>query len=156
MFNKITRQIHDRLIRQAKTISVAESCTGGQLSSALTSLPGSSAYFLLGVATYSNASKTLLLNIPTKTIARYGAVSAQIAKLMAKHIQNKTHADFGLSITGVAGPKGGTTHIPTGTVFIALADKNKILCRLFLLKGTREDIRKKSVKQALRLLYQQL
>ena len=156
MLKKITQQIHNRLIRQAKTISVAESCTGGLLSSLLTSLPGSSSYFILGVVTYSNKSKEMILNIPTKIIAKYGAVSRQIAKLMAQNIRKKTHTDFGLSITGIAGPRGATSTKPIGTVFIALASKNKTLCQLFLLTGKRETIRKKSIREALHLLYRQI
>jgi nicotinamide-nucleotide amidase len=156
MFKKIIEKIHNRLIRQAKTIAVAESCTGGQLSSFLSSLPGSSNYFLLGVVTYSNKSKEMILDIPSKTISSYGAVSQPIAILMAKNIRKITHADFGLSITGIAGPAGATAAKPVGTVFIALATKNKTLCRLFLLPGQREDIRKKSVGEALRLLYTQI
>lgn len=153
MLRKITQQIHTLLCNQAKTISVAESCTGGLLASLLTSLPGSSDYFLLGVATYSNKSKETILNIPAKTIAEYGAVSRQVAILMATNIRKKTHADFGISITGIAGPTGATITKPVGTVFIALASKNKTLCRLFMLQGKRENIRLKSVQEALRLLY---
>ena len=156
MLKKITQQIHTRLINQKKTISVAESCTGGELSSLLTSLPGSSVYFILGVVTYSNKSKEMILNIPAKKIARHGAVSRQIAILMAKNIRKKTHSDFGISITGIAGPKGATITMPIGTIFIALASKNKTLCKAFLLPGKREDIRKKSTKEALRLLYAQI
>jgi nicotinamide-nucleotide amidase len=169
MHNKITQQIHNRLILRAKTISVAESCTGGQLCSLLTSLPGSSGYFILGVVTYSNKSKEMILNIPSKTIANYGAVSRQVAILMAKNIRKKAHTDIGISITGIAGPvKNSSPHRktsnstgltsaitskPVGTVFIALSNKNKTLCRLFLLPGKRESVRKESVQKALRLLY---
>ena len=156
MSNKIIKQIHIKLLKKEKTIAVAESCTGGQLCSLLTSLPGSSDYFILGVVTYSNKSKKMILNIPAKTIANYGAVSRQVAKLMAQNIRKKADADFGISITGIAGPAGATTTKPIGTIFIALASKNKTLCRLFLLSGKREDIRKKSVQKALHLLYRQL
>ena len=156
MLKKITQQIHNQLIRQGKTISVAESCSGGLLSNLLTSLPGSSSYFILGVVTYSNKSKEIILNIPSKTINRYGAVSRQVARLMAQNIRKKTHTDFGLSITGIAGPRGATTNKPVGTIYIALASKNKTLCRLFLLSGKREIIRKKSIQEALRLLYTQI
>lgn len=152
MFDKILKQIHKKLLKKEKTVAVAESCTGGQLCSLLTSLPGSSGYFLLGAVTYSNKSKETILNIPGKIIGRYGAVSRQVAILMAQNIRKKTHADFGLSITGIAGPAGAATTKPVGTVFIALASKNKTLCRLFLLHGTRENIRKKSTQEALRLL----
>jgi nicotinamide-nucleotide amidase len=152
MFKKIIEQIHNRLIRQAKTIAVAESCSGGQLSSLLSGLPGSSSYFLLGVVTYSNKSKEMILNIPAKTIASYGAVSQPVAILMAKNIRKKTHADFGLSITGIAGPGGATAAKPVGTVYICLASKNKNTCRLFYFQGSRKYIRDKSVYEALRLL----
>ncbi|MHB8154786.1 MAG: CinA family protein [Candidatus Omnitrophota bacterium] len=152
MLKKITQQIHNWLINQAKTISVAESCTGGELCSLLTSLPGSSSYFILGVVTYSNKSKELILNIPAKKIARHGAVSRQIAILMAQNIRKKTDADFGLSITGIAGPAGATAAKPIGTVYICLSGKNKNICRKFNFSGNRESIRKKSVQEALRLL----
>jgi nicotinamide-nucleotide amidase len=152
MFNKILKQIHKKLLNKEKTISVAESCSGGQLCSLLTSSAGSSDYFLLGVVTYSNKSKAIILNIPAKTITRYGAVSRQVAILMAQNIRKKASADFGLSITGIAGPGGATTTKPVGTVFIALASKNKTLCRLFLLHGKREAIRNKSTQKALYLL----
>lgn len=156
MPDKILKQLHKKLLKNEKTVAVAESCTGGQLSNLLTSLPGASDYFLLGVVTYSNRSKEIALNIPAKTIARYGAVSRQVAILMARNIRKKTLADFGLSITGIAGPTGATPAKSVGTVFIALASKNKTLCRLFLLTGKREDIRKKSAGEALRLLYAQI
>ena len=152
MLNKILKQIHKKLLRKEKTVAIAESCTGGLLSSLLTSLPGASSYFLLGVVTYSNRSKETILNIPAKTITKYGAVSCQVAILMAKNIRRKTKADFGLSITGIAGPTGALATKPIGTVFIALAHKNKTLCRSFLLPGKRENIRKQSTREALRLL----
>ena len=152
MLKKIIQCIHTQLRNQAKTIAVAESCTGGQLCSLLTSLPGSSDYFLLGVVTYSNKSKVMLLNIPAKTIAKYGAVSRQIAILMAKNIRGKTHADFGLSITGIAGPAGATPAKPVGTVYVCLSGKNKNICRKFNFSGNRKNIRKKATQNALRLL----
>jgi len=152
MFKKIVRQIHLQLSNQAKTISVAESCTGGGLSSLLTNLPGASDYFLLGVVTYSNKSKEMILNIPAKTIARHGAVSRQVAILMAKNIRKKTSADFGLSITGIAGPTGATPAKPLGTVYICLSGKNKSTCRKYIFSGNRDNIRKKATQSALRLL----
>jgi PncC family amidohydrolase len=152
MPNRILKQIHKKLLSNGKTVAVAESCTGGLLSELLTSLSGSSNYFLLGIVTYSNKSKEITLCIPTKIITKYGAVSRQVAILMAQNIRKKTKADFGLSITGIAGPNGATPTKPIGTVFMAFANKNKTLCRLFLFSGKREDIRKKSADQALRLL----
>ena len=152
MFKKITQQIHNRLAGQTKTISVAESCTGGLLSNLLTSLPGSSDYFLLGVVTYSNKAKEMILSIPAKVIARYGAVSRQVAILMAQNIRKKIQADLALSITGIAGPTGATPGKSIGTVYICLSVKNKNICRKFNFSGNRKNIRKKSTQSALRLL----
>ncbi len=152
MLKKITQQIHTRLHKLARTISVSESCSGGLLASLLTSLPGSSAYFLLGVVTYSNKSKEIILGVPAKIIARYGAVSVQVARLMAQNIRKKARADFGLSITGIAGPGGATPAKSIGTVYICLSAKNKNTCRKFNFLGRRQNVRKKAVQEALRLL----
>ena len=156
MFNKIILKIHKKLLKKEKTIATAESCSGGLLASLLTSLSGSSNYFIFGAVTYSNKSKEIILDIPAKIITHYGAVSREVARLMAQNIRKKTHTDFGLSITGIAGPTGATANKPVGTVFIAFADKNKTLCRLFRFSGKRESIRKKTVGEALRLLYSQI
>jgi len=152
MFTKTVRQIHDQLLRQKKTLAVAESCTGGQLCDRLTQMPGASAYFLLGAITYSNQAKKLLLNIPLNTILRYGAVSAPVAKLMACNIRKKISADFGLGITGIAGPKGGHADKPAGTVYIGLSTRTKDICRKFKFNGSRQNIRKQATQNALRLL----
>ena len=154
MPNQILKQLHEKLRKNGKTVAVAESCTGGQLCSLLTSLPGSSDYFLLGVVTYSNKSKEMILSIPVETIARYGAVSRQVTILMAENIRKKTLADFGLGITGIAGPAGATAAKPVGTVYICVSSKNKNICRKFHFPGNRENIRKKSTQEALRLLKQ--
>ncbi|HNW40099.1 MAG TPA: CinA family protein [Candidatus Omnitrophota bacterium] len=148
----IIRKIHYQLIKQGKTIAVAESCTGGQLSSQLTSLPEASRYFLLGAVTYSNKSKELLLNIPAGIIAKYGAVSKEVAILMARNIKNKMRADFGLSITGIAGPGGATSAKPVGTVYICLCAKKLEICRKFIFPGNRKTICKKTVEKSLLLL----
>jgi len=149
---EITRKIHARLIKSSQTVAVAESCTGGGLSSLLTSLPGSSNYFLLGLVTYSNKAKTKLLNIPDRTIKKYGAVSRQVAMLMASGVRKKINADFGLSITGIAGPSGGTPAKPVGTVYICLSKKDGNICRKFNFRGSRREIRKGSTQKALQLL----
>lgn len=138
----------------AKTLAVAESCTGGLLSHLLTNVPGSSKYFVLGVVTYSNALKTKLLKIPKGLILKYGAVSEQVCLKMASGVRKTAGADFGIGITGVAGPSGGSKEKPVGTVFIALDAKNKKICRKFLFKGNRLQIKMKSAKEALRLINQ--
>ncbi len=152
MFDKIIKQAHKKLTDTAKTLSLAESCTGGLLSCLLTEKPGSSKYFLLGVVAYSNKAKELILNIPADTIAKHGAVSRNLALLMAKNVRKKINSDFGLSITGIAGPAGASVNKPVGTVFIALSYKNKNICRRFTFAGSRRDIRKQSAQEALRLL----
>lgn len=152
MFNKIIKQAHKMLLDNAKTISVAESCTGGLLSCLLTEISGSSKYFLMGAVTYSNSSKENFLGIPAKIITKYGAVSSNVAVLMAKNIRKKTHSDFALSITGIAGPAGETINKSVGTVFICLSSRNKNICKRFSFRGKRQDIRKKSAYEALRLL----
>jgi len=152
MFDKMLKQVHKELLKKKKTVAVAESCSGGLLSCLLTDISGASGYFLLGVVTYSDRSKEIILNISAKTIAKYTAVSSQIAVLMAKNVRKKAKSDFGLSITGIAGPTGSTANKPVGTVFVCLSDKNKNNCRKFSFRGRRQDIRKKSAQEALRLL----
>ena len=152
MRDKILIKIHNRLLRQGKTIAVAESCTGGLLSGELTKNPGASGYFLLGVVAYSNTSKEKILQIPTKLISKYGAVSRQIAISMANNIRKKSKADLGIGITGIAGPAGSTVNKPVGTVFICLSVKNHNTCRAFSFRGNRQSIRNKATQKALRLL----
>lgn len=104
-----------------RTLAVAESCTGGKLGDRLTDVPGSSEYFLLGVATYSNAAKRQVLGVPEATLRAHGAVSPQTAEAMAEGVRRLAGADLGLSTTGIAGPGGGTPEKPVGTVCIGLA-----------------------------------
>jgi nicotinamide-nucleotide amidase len=111
-----------RMLRErGLTLAVAESCTGGRIGDRITDVPGSSAYFLLGVATYSNAAKTSVLGVSEQTLAAHGAVSPQTAEEMAMGVRRIAGADVGLSTTGVAGPGGGTAEKPVGTVCIGLA-----------------------------------
>jgi len=152
MKDKILNKIHKELLKQGKTISVAESCTGGLLCAELTKKAGASGYFLLGMITYSNNSKEKMLQVPARFISRHGAVSRQVAISMARNIRRKTKADLGISVTGIAGPAGATANKPVGTVFICLSAKNKDICRAFSFLGSRQDIRKKSTQEALRLL----
>lgn len=109
------------LIGRGCTVAAAESCTGGLLSQRLTAIPGSSSYFLRGVVTYSNESKTELLGVDPALIADFGAVSDAVASAMARGIKESSSADLGVSITGIAGPSGGTREKPVGTVFIGMA-----------------------------------
>jgi nicotinamide-nucleotide amidase len=152
VMEKIIKKIHKLLVVKQKTVSVAESCTGGLLSKLLTQISGSSRYFLLGIIAYSNRSKESVLKIPPSLIKEKGAVSKEVALLMAKRIRALAKTDFGIGITGIAGPTGGTSAKPPGTVFIAVAGKNKNFCKKFYFSGNRQSIRKKSALKALELL----
>lgn len=148
----LINQIHRLLIKNRKTIAVAESCTGGLLSNLLTPLPGSSQYFILGVVAYSNKAKEGILKIPHSLITKKGAVSKAAANRMAESIRKLTKTDFGIGVTGIAGPTGGTLQKPVGTVFIAIDSKNKKICKKFHFTGNRISIRKQAALKALKLL----
>lgn len=148
----IVRQIHKLLLKKGRTIAVAESCTGGLLSNLLTKLSGSSLYFILGTVVYSNWAKLSLLKISKVAINRHGAVSEEVAKAMATSIRKIAKSDYAIAITGIAGPSGGGVQKPVGTVFIALAGKNKQIVHKFIFKGNRTSIRKQAALKALHLL----
>jgi nicotinamide-nucleotide amidase len=133
-------------------LSVAESCTGGELSSRLTDTPGSSDYFLGGVVCYSNEAKNKLINVSKKTLLQQGAVSVATALEMASGVRCLLDADIGISVTGIAGPSGGTLHKPTGLVFIALSSKFSNICERYKFEGSRKDIKTKSTNNALNIL----
>ena len=156
MAQHIVSQIHKLLIKKQKTIAVAESCTGGSLSELLTDISGSSQYFILGVVTYSNKAKESILKIPHFFISKNGAVSKNVTSRMALRIRKIAKTDFGVGITGIAGPTGGTPGKPVGTVFIALATKNKTTCKKFHLTGKRSTIREKAALKSLELLKRML
>lgn len=113
----IGRRLHER----GATIAVAESCTGGYIADQLTNCPGASAWFCGGVVAYSNAMKSALLGVAADLLATHGAVSGEAAAAMAEGVRRVTGATFGLAVTGIAGPTGGTPSHPVGTVYIALA-----------------------------------
>lgn len=130
-----------RLLRAAGvSISTAESCTGGYLSSQLTKVAGSSAYFLGGVVAYANAAKTTLLEVEEAALATEGAVSEAVARQMAEGIRRLSHSTYGLATTGIAGPGGGSTEKPVGLVYIALAGPQGTAVRQLQLGGTRQQI----------------
>ena len=129
-----------QLTTQKLILSVAESCSGGLLSHRITSVPGSSLYFTGGAVTYSNELKHEFLGVETKLIETHGAVSSEVAAAMAHGIREKTGADLGLSITGIAGPTGGTTEKPVGTVYIAICDRKDCRVNRYHFKGNRSRI----------------
>jgi nicotinamide-nucleotide amidase len=137
-------------------LSVAESCTGGLLAQRLTNVPGSSKYFIEGVVSYANDAKTRALGVEPMLLLEHGAVSAPVAEAMAEGIRKRAHTDFGLSITGIAGPGGGTEEKPVGTVFIALASDVKTEHRKLHVPGDRQLVRWRSSQAALDLLRRRL
>lgn len=149
---RIANQIHKALIKNKKTVAVAESCTGGLLSVFLSKISGSSRYFILGVTAYSNKTKESVLKIRRSVIEKNGSVSKTVAMLMAGNIKKIANADFAIGITGIAGPTGATAQKPVGTVFIALASKNKTICKKLHFQGNRNQIRNKAALKALELL----
>ena len=132
-----------------KTVATAESCTGGLLAHLVTETPGASAYFLGGVTAYHDRAKELLLGVPPEMLRKHGSVSAQTAKSMAEGIRAILGADVGISITGIAGPGGGTKKKPVGLVYIALSDGKRVSCRKSLFSGNRAEIRNRAAKNAL-------
>lgn len=132
-------------------IVTAESCTGGWLSQALTSVPGSSAWFLQGWVTYSNDSKTKELNVATDLMAKFGAVSREVVTAMAEGALKKSGADIAIATSGVAGPDGGTVINPVGTVWLAVSIKNQTTYSdCVTLKGDRNAIREQTVALGLK------
>lgn len=146
---RLATDVHIQLLKSKKTVAVAESCTGGLLSSLLTRITGSSRYFILGIVAYSNYAKQKILKIPASLIAKRGAVSKETALKMAESVRRLAKTDFGIAVTGIAGPTGGTKERPVGTVFIALSGKNKKICKNFNFKGSRNTIRRKAALKAL-------
>jgi nicotinamide-nucleotide amidase len=144
------------LLAKKKTISIAESCTGGKLSSAITDVAGSSLYFKNSLVAYSNESKIKLLGVKEYTINNFGAVSEQTAKEMAESVLELSNTDYALSVTGIAGPGGAIKDKPVGLVYIGLADKRKTEIFKFIFSGGREQIRNNTVNTSLDLIRKRL
>ena len=141
------------LIRKKIKISVAESCTGGLLASAITSISGASKIFNLGLITYSNQAKIKILKVNKKIIKKYGAVSHECCYAMVNNLSKISKANINVSITGIAGPRGGTKKKPGGLVYIGVKKGSKIEINKFLFKSKkRSSIQKATEKKALNLL----
>lgn len=138
------------------TVAVAESCTGGLVSQRLTDVAGSSKYFIEGVVAYSNEAKIRTLGVEPVLLLEYGAVSAPVAEAMAEGIRKRAETDFGLSVTGIAGPGGGTDEKPVGLVYIALADDAHTEHRRLMIPGDRNLIRWRSSQATIDLLRRRL
>ena len=149
----LNQKIVSLLKRKKLKISIAESCTGGMLSSTITSVSGSSKVFTLGLVTYSNQSKIRILKVPNKIISKYGAVSVQCCLAMVNNLSKISMSKVCVSITGIAGPKGGSKQKPVGLVYIGIRVGKKVIVNKcnFKNKG-RTYIQKQTVKKSLHLL----
>tara|TARA_Y100001970_G_scaffold255451_1_gene332167 strand:- start:3149 stop:3622 length:474 start_codon:yes stop_codon:yes gene_type:complete len=149
--NKIIRLLRKKRLK----LSIAESCTGGMLSNSITSVSGSSKVFKMGLVTYSNESKRQLLKVPRQIFKKYGAVSIQCCYSMLNGLNKIGKADICISITGIAGPNGGSKKKPVGLVYIGIKKNNKVkINRYFFQKKGRSNIQKAAVKKALELILQ--
>ena len=150
---RISQKIVKLLSKKRLTLSFAESCTGGLLSSTITSISGSSKVFTTGLITYSNQAKIDILKVPKKIIVKNGAVSYETCLSMVKSLNKISNTNISVSITGVAGPNGGTKQKPVGLVFIGIKKGNKTLIKKFLFKNKKRNlIQKATVKKALNLI----
>ena len=150
---KLSQKVVKLLNKKRLKISFAESCTGGLLSSSITSISGSSKVFTLGLVTYSNQAKTNILKVPKKIIMKHGAVSYETCLSMVKNLYKISKTNISISVTGVAGPNGGTKQKPVGLVFIGVKKGNKTLVKKFLFKNrTRNSIQRSTVNRALSLI----
>ena len=150
---KLYKKIISILKRKKLKIAVAESCTGGMLSSAITSVNGASKVFTMGLVTYSNQSKINILKVPKKIIQKHGAVSVQCCLSMVNNLSRFSKSKVCISVTGIAGPKGGTKQKPVGLVYIGIKNGKKVIISKNQFKNTgRSSIQKASIKKSLNLL----
>ena len=150
---KLSLKVVNLFMKKKLKVSFAESCTGGLLSSTITSISGSSKVFTLGLVTYSNQSKINILKVPKKIIMKHGAVSYETCLSMVKNLNKISKNNISVSVTGVAGPKGGSKQKPVGLVFIGIKKGNKTLVKKYLFKSMkRKSIQIATVNKALNLI----
>ena len=150
---KISYKVVKLLTKKRLNISFAESCTGGLLASTVTSISGSSKVFTIGLVTYSNQAKIKFLKVPKKIILKHGAVSYETCLSMVKNLNKISKTNIAVSITGIAGPKGGTKEKPVGLVYIGIKKGNKIIVKKNIFKNkSRDSIQKSTVNQALKMI----
>ncbi len=148
--------VGELLTERGLRLAVAESCTGGLISHLITNVPGSSTYYLGGVTAYANEVKMRMLGVNPGTLEKFGAVSGETALEMARGVRTALAADIGISVTGIAGPTGGTPEKPVGTVWIGVSTLGEEYAKHFLWRGTRLAIKKQSAQAALNLLLEYL
>lgn len=145
----LTKTLAEILLSRNWTVSLAESCTGGLVSATLTELAGSSEWFERGYITYSNEAKTECLEVPARLIESHGAVSEPVAKAMAEGARINSGSNVAISVTGIAGPSGGTTEKPVGTVCFGWATENQTLTKTMHFDGERQAVRQQATEFAL-------
>ncbi len=148
----LEEELGEKLRDRKLTIAVAESCTGGLLGSKITDVPGSSEYFLGGVIAYQNEVKESLLHVPQDVIASHGAVSAQTVEAMASGCRELFKCDIAVSITGIAGPGGGSAEKPVGLVYVGLATASGMISRRFQWDGSRVQNKESSIRAAMEMI----
>ena len=149
-------QIILKLVEKNITLSTAESCTGGSLGKIITSVPGVSSIYGFGFITYANEAKEKILGVSHETLENHGAVSFETALEMAKGARNVSGSDIAVSVTGIAGPGGGTAEKPVGLIYIAISDKNGEEYRTLNLSGSRDEIREKTCNCVFSLIKERL
>ncbi len=148
----IQETVVELLIKNRLKLATAESCTGGLIAQKITSVAGASECFDCGVVTYSNGQKQKLLGVLAETLEKFGAVSQQTALEMCKGVKALSGADFGISVTGIAGPGGGTSEKPVGTVWIGICGENLHKAERFLFSGDRQQVRESTAEMALKMV----
>jgi nicotinamide-nucleotide amidase len=146
---ELVTQLADALCNANSKVCTAESCTGGLIAKSFTDSAGSSIWFERGFVTYSNESKAEMLGVPESVIEQYGAVSEPVATAMAVGALSRSHADYSIAVTGVAGPSGGSDQKPVGTVWIGIAGQNRTRTQKFLFDGDRELVRLMTMHSAI-------
>lgn len=154
--NSLEVQIGEILKTQQWTVATAESCTGGLIGDLITNISGSSGYFMGGIISYSNEAKMRLLNVREETLIAVGAVSEEVAHQMAQNARTIFNTTFALSVTGIAGPMGGTAEKPLGLTYIGLATPENVTVKRFVWTGNRTENKESSANAALDMLLQHL
>ena len=150
---KICKNLVQSLKKKKLTLAIAESCTGGLLSSSITGISGSSKVFKLGLVSYSNKSKNKILKVPNKIIQKYGAVSIQCCLSMVNNISKIGESNISVSVTGIAGPGGGSKNKPVGLVYIGIKKGNKVKAHKYIINNNgRSYIQKAIVRKSLKLI----
>ena len=153
---KAEERILRLMMEKSLKLSLAESCTGGLIASRITDIAGSSEYFDAGIVTYSNAAKTRFLGVPEELLIRQGAVSRETAESMAEGVRRAMGSHVGLSVTGIAGPGGGSDLKPVGTVYIGLSWQDGAVVKGFRFEGDRKEIRQQASDAALQMVIDHL